>query len=70
MLSLDRLCVDKPNLDPYLYQGMVANPKDPHYGEALATAQVVADVLETAATQSTHFRDQWDAPEAGERVGF
>jgi hypothetical protein len=64
VINLNRLNIDKPFLHPYFDEGKVPDPNDPHYGEILATAQMVANILDLASIQSLRYRDQWENPEA------
>jgi hypothetical protein len=64
VLTLDKVFMDRAYLAPYFYDGKPIDPKDPKYAEVQATAVMVLDLFDMLASQSKHYPEFWDTPEA------
>jgi len=64
VLALDKVFMDRPYLMPYFYESKSIDRKDPKYAEVQATAGAVLDLFDMLASQSKHYPEFWDTPEA------
>ncbi len=67
VLTLDKVFMDRPYLAPYFYDGKAIDPKDLKYAEVQATAVMVLDLFDMLASQSKHYPEFWDTPEAWDK---
>ena len=62
--DLDKAILEHPSVYPYIRDNKTIEPGDSHYTEAVAIAELYADVMDALLDQQQHFRDQWDDSDA------